>query len=105
MSDNRLARNIPTLLATTAISGAGLQPASAYPRPGRTEMVSVASDESPAEYGRHLSDQSADPDITPSGRYVAFMSTATNLDTQDRNIHADVFIRDRKSGKTELVSL
>lgn len=44
------------------------------------------------------------PDISPDGRFVAFTSRATNLWAGDSNGLADVFIRDRLNGTTELVS-
>lgn len=43
------------------------------------------------------------PDITPDGRYVAFMSYASNLVSPDSEI-ADVFVYDRTLGTTTLVS-
>jgi len=43
--------------------------------------------------------------ISATGRYVVFDSTATNLVRGDTNHAADVFLRDRKSGKTTRVSL
>ena len=43
--------------------------------------------------------------LTPDGRFVAFMSLADNLVPGDINQVADVFVRDRLMGTTELVSL
>jgi Tol biopolymer transport system component len=42
--------------------------------------------------------------ISDDGRYVAFTSFATNLDAHDSNAQADVFVRDRVLGTTELAS-
>ncbi|MCC6822387.1 MAG: PD40 domain-containing protein [Verrucomicrobia subdivision 3 bacterium] len=42
--------------------------------------------------------------ITPDGRYVAFVSTATNLVIDDTNAIADVFVRDLLTGTTTLAS-
>lgn len=42
--------------------------------------------------------------MTPDGRYVAFMSPASNLVPGDINGIADVFVRDLKAGTTLLVS-
>ena len=42
--------------------------------------------------------------ISADGRFVAFESLANNLAAGDTNGHADVFVRDRQSGTTELVS-
>jgi Tol biopolymer transport system component len=39
------------------------------------------------------------------GRYVAYVSSATNLVSGDSNGVADVFVRDRQAGTTERVSV
>ena len=64
-----------------------------------TELASVSSDE---EQGSRTS-QGAD--ISEDGRYVVFTSDSTNLVVGDANGLEDVFVRDRGSGTTELVSL
>ena len=43
--------------------------------------------------------------ISPTGRYVAFTSTASNLVAHDTNGNADVFVRDLVRGTTRRVSL
>jgi Tol biopolymer transport system component len=43
--------------------------------------------------------------ISADGRYVAFASTASNLVAGDTNGTYDVFVRDRSSGTTEIVSV
>lgn len=43
--------------------------------------------------------------ITPNGRWVVFVSTASNLVPDDTNGKSDVFVRDRWSGAVERVSL
>ncbi len=45
------------------------------------------------------------PQISNSGRYVAFESNATNLVGNDTNATSDIFVRDRKKNKTRRVSL
>jgi Tol biopolymer transport system component len=45
------------------------------------------------------------PAISDDGRFVAFCSFATNLVPGDTNGKQDVFVRDRKTGKTERVSI
>jgi hypothetical protein len=45
------------------------------------------------------------PEISGSGRYVAFESNATNLVANDTNAVADIFVRDRKQNKTRRVSV
>ena len=68
---------------------------------GTTERVSVDS------AGNQANDLNDDEGIAISadGRYVAFLSFATNLVPSDTNGQQDVFVRDRLSGTTELVSL
>ncbi|MGH9012991.1 MAG: TolB family protein [Acidimicrobiia bacterium] len=43
--------------------------------------------------------------MSADGRYVAFVSNATNLVAGDTNGFADVFVRDHQSGETERVSV
>jgi len=43
--------------------------------------------------------------MTPDGRYVAFVSAASNLAPGDTNGIADVFVRDLQAGMTRLVSV
>jgi hypothetical protein len=43
--------------------------------------------------------------ISANGRYVAFVSDATNLTANDNNTASDVFVRDRLTGQTILVSV
>jgi Tol biopolymer transport system component len=45
------------------------------------------------------------PSISADGRYVAFVSSATNLVSNDTNRRPDVFVRDRKLGRTMRVSV
>jgi len=64
-----------------------------------TERVSVASD------GTQANERSLWPAITPSGRYVAFQSYASNLVDGDSNGQGHVFVRDRYTHTTERVSV
>ncbi len=66
---------------------------------GGTERVSVSSGGAQANFF------SEDVSISPDGRYVAFTSHATNLVPGDGNGVGDIFVRDRVSGITELVSV
>jgi Tol biopolymer transport system component len=66
---------------------------------GATERVSVD------RYGFDGNADSLRPSISADGRCVAFMSFATNLDQNDGNAAADVFLRDRLLGTTECVSV
>ena len=47
---------------------------------------------------------SNDPSMSADGRFVAFASIATNLDTADGDATADIYVRDRRTGATTLVS-
>jgi Tol biopolymer transport system component len=68
---------------------------------GKTTRLDVSS------YGRQASrgSQSAAPATSADGRYVAFLSNAANLVTGDTNRVTDIFVRDRKRGRTVRVSI
>lgn len=66
-----------------------------------TTRVSVASN------GEQANSFSGSPSISADGRYVAFESFATNLDSEraDTNGTFDVFVHDRQTGATRRVSV
>ncbi|HEV7534200.1 MAG TPA: hypothetical protein VGP90_01120, partial [Acidimicrobiia bacterium] len=66
---------------------------------GKTTLVSVTSDGKPAN------GDSFDPALSADGRFVAFVSDATNLVRGDTNGAADVFVHDRETGRTTRASL
>lgn len=66
---------------------------------GRTERVSVGGAGAQGNLGAY-----ADAAISRDGRFVAFTSNATNLAASDANHASDVFLRDRATGVTELIS-
>ena len=66
---------------------------------GAISRVSVASN------GAQANAQSQDPSTDSAGRYVAFSSDATNLAAGDANGRTDVFLHDRQTGQTVLVSV
>jgi hypothetical protein len=66
---------------------------------GATERVSVGSG---GTQGNAASQGSL---ITPDGRYVLFLSSATNLVAGDTNAETDIFVRDRQLGTTERISV
>jgi RHS repeat-associated protein len=68
-----------------------------------TERVSVSDSEAPASASGFF--ESFDPAISADGRYVAFISSATNLVSGDTNGRQDVFVRDREAGTTVRVNL
>ena len=63
-----------------------------------TELVSVASN------GSQANRRSINGTISRGGRYVAFISEASNLDPNDLQHDGDVFVRDRLTGTTEQVA-
>jgi Tol biopolymer transport system component len=97
MKRSAIAVLVLALLALAAVlAGGGPTGAS----PGATELVSVDS------AGNQANDNSRSPSISADGRYVAFVSEATNLMPSDRNhFFEDVFVRDRQTGVTEVVSV
>jgi WD40-like Beta Propeller Repeat len=66
---------------------------------GRTLLVSVNTN------GLAGSRDSSGSSITPDGRYVAFLSRATDLVPNDTNGIPDVFVRDLQTSNTVLVSV
>lgn len=63
-----------------------------------TERISVATG------GGQADNYSMDCAISQDGRYVAFRSKASNLVAGDTNDLIDIFVRDRQTGQTTLVS-
>ncbi|OUC15999.1 MAG: hypothetical protein B0A82_03825 [Alkalinema sp. CACIAM 70d] len=69
---------------------------------GQTALVSVNS----AGTGSGNGSGSLNPVISADGRYVAFVSTASDLVTGDTNGNVqDVFVRDTVTGRTRLISV
>jgi hypothetical protein len=68
-------------------------------RTGLTELVSLSSDEAQGDFA------STRPTVNGNGRFVAFLSDATNLVPGDTNDLQDIFVRDRVAGTTERVSV
>lgn len=66
---------------------------------GTTERVSVNNQ------GEEADGPSFKPAISDDGRYVAFVSKASNLIEGDTNAKEDVFVRDRLLGETRRVSV
>ncbi|MFZ5880106.1 MAG: S-layer homology domain-containing protein [Chloroflexota bacterium] len=65
---------------------------------GLTTRVTVNSDGAEADRG------GSDPDLSANGRYVVFSSAANNLMDADNNGYPQVFLHDRQTGQTTLVS-
>jgi Tol biopolymer transport system component len=64
---------------------------------GQTELVTVSTG------GQQANSDTNEARITPDGRYVVFLSEASNLAPDDTN--GGVFVRDRQAGVTERVSI
>jgi WD40 repeat protein len=79
------------VLVAVPVSGAAI---------AKTTRVSVNSIEAQA-----LNGNSYNVFISAGGRFVVFVSKADNLVVDDTNTYPDVFVRDRKLGKTRLVTV
>jgi Tol biopolymer transport system component len=66
---------------------------------GRTRRVSLRSN------GAEANGESFSPDLSGTGRFVAFTSEADNLAAGDGNGARDVFVHDRATGGTQRVSV
>lgn len=84
-------------LTATAVVAPAPSNASA---PGTTTLVSRATGISGAK-GDGLSRR---PTISADGRFIVFESHSTNLDPDDTDSTSDIFLRDRTTGATSLVS-
>ncbi|MCB9432345.1 MAG: PD40 domain-containing protein [Ardenticatenaceae bacterium] len=66
---------------------------------GTTSRISVDSS------GTQGNNFSVDPSISSDGRFVAFISDASNLVSGDTNSIADIFVHDQQTGTTSRVSV
>jgi Tol biopolymer transport system component len=66
---------------------------------GTTRRVSVGPG------GRQADGNSYGPSISANGSHVAFISKAGNLASSDQNGVADIFLRDRQTGVTQMLSV
>jgi len=88
--------------ATTSQAGRATTPAPAAPLPappGRTTLLSKARG------GGFPAGSSIEPAMSADGRYVAFTSIATDLVRKDDPGTVDVFLLDRRSGRTSMAPL
>ena len=65
---------------------------------GAARLVTVTRD------GVKANGESASPSLSADGRWVAFVSTATNLDPADRDALPDVYVKDLSTGTLTLAS-
>src|SRR5207247_916970 len=72
---------------------------------GTTERVSVASGGAQGNGSSGLIGFAFPPALSADGRFIAFVSFATNLVAGDTNAATDVFVHDRQTGTTERVSV
>ena len=91
-----VALTVVVLLCTVLFSLLSLGPAKAAP--GDTVLASTSSSGGQGDNG------SSYPSMTPDDRYVAFVSSATNLVEGDTNGYEDIFRKDLTTGQTLLVS-
>ncbi|MFN2555466.1 MAG: Ig-like domain-containing protein [Nitriliruptorales bacterium] len=75
--------------------------ASAQAATNDTTLISRASD---TAGGAASNDHSGGVSVSADGRYVAFMSNADNLSVEDNDAYTTVYVRDRDTGTTTLVS-
>ncbi|WP_405730875.1 hypothetical protein OG885_14125 [Streptomyces sp. NBC_00028] len=95
----RLARRTTLSAAVVAALGVAALPAQAGPHTTqRTERASVST------HGRQADGPSGRPVLSADGRYVAFVSTATDLVPGDTNGVADAFVHDLRTGRTQRVA-
>lgn len=110
-------KRVTTLTVATVMGLVGGLPAAAMDdasygnadqiRPGTWEIVSIASDDAPGDADSGTACAWLDgASMSDDGRYIAFSSEAT-LDPRDTNgsSQSDAYVRDRKKGTTQLVSL
>jgi uncharacterized repeat protein (TIGR01451 family) len=94
---------MPRIISVTALATAGVLVlsgvAAAQPAPGFTELVSVSS------AGVQGNQDSQRPSVSADGRFVAFASLSDNLVPEDTNVSSDIFVRDRRTGTTQRVSV
>lgn len=94
---------VPVVLAGVLLTS--FSTASGYPRPGALTRVSVSSTGGQAEPPANGGSCTAQEDITPDGRFVAFQSGADNLVPNDTSEGCDVFVFDLKKRMIEIVSV
>jgi Tol biopolymer transport system component len=99
MTGTTTSKGVRVGLAVLAASLVGSALASAGSGP-KTSLVSVNSHEDQGDSASQYTIA-----VTPDGRFVAFQSAASNLDPGDEGGYSNVFLRDRKKGKTKLVSV
>ena len=86
------------------LSGEDVDPVyDVFVRDVETNVLTLASRVTGAG-GAGGADNSSAPSISADGRYVAFVSIADNLSTEDNNSYNNIFVRDLQENTTTLVS-
>ena len=101
-SKGKISKEVFPLILVIAISAfAALiwMPATVGQSNGTTDQIDVSSDGARANFGTEVGIS-----LSADGRFVAFSSGASNLGPE-QNLFQDIFVRDRVSGTTELVSV
>ena len=88
--------------ATTLVPGDVNGRSDVFVKDLRSGAIDLASVSTVGAQGNQ--DSPYPPSISGDGRFVAFVSNATNLVAGDTNGDTDVFVRDRQTGTTERVS-
>src|SRR5262245_50196121 len=87
------------VIAISAFAALIWMPAAVGQSNGTTEQLDVSSNGAPANFGSEVRIS-----LNADGRFIAFSSGASNLGPEQNPIQ-DIFVRDRVSGTTELVSV
>lgn len=90
-------------LATNIAAGAGNGYSQIFVRDRLNDTTDLASTNANGQLG--TSGDSYNPMISSDGRYVTFVSTASNLVPGDLGTNYDTFVHDRVTGITEMVSV
>lgn len=77
----------------------------AYARPERSLLVSAGSGGAPANDAKSPGDAGAGIAITPNGRYVAFSSPSSNLDSNNTARFTQVYVKDMRTGALQDVTV
>jgi hypothetical protein len=82
-----------------------MTPVNALVRPGQTTRVDVSSDGTEPKQSVFETESTRRTALSGNGRYVAFTSAADDLVLPDTNLGDDVFVHDRLTDETEMVSV
>jgi len=96
---SRSLRRIALITLAAGVTIVPLSSSGSAGTPAKTTRASIGSQEQESPNGGIY------PSISGSGRYVVFEANSANLVPGDTNGESDVFVRDRKTGRTERVSV